>query len=786
MNYSFIGENVNHVQRHGESGLHILYRATAGEAIHDAADSFPQPKCHPETRKKMLDILWNWSSGTEPPKRRIFADESNGLSSDNPSSPILWLNGPAGAGKSAIAQSLCQKLEEEHRLGASFFFKRGHPSRGHAKRLFATIAYQLALHLPDLNGHISQSIENDPSLVDKSLSVQLQRLIIKPCQQMDSSPSLVIVIDGLDECDDPNIQQHVLWLIGFAFHDQQLPLRFLVTSRPEPDIREMFSGALNGIHCPVNVEQSFQDIRKYLLDEFARIHRDHKTMVMVPYPWPSQEIIEDLIRKSSGYFIFASTVVRFIDNKNSRPTECLKVITGIQEPDSGSPFAALDLLYTEILSRVPDRHQVQVLKILTVMVGLSLRPSRIEQLLELEAGDVRLAFRGLHSVINIPEEPEEVDNEFVFHHASFHDFLQDPARAGSFYVGTPSLQTDLCCHILRAISYMYNDPPMNRQDHVSSDLSVNALKCIASSEPTPGLITLLHAFNPDFLFYNTESSSREIANVILDWLKQDRPIPKDLIQVWEDYDFMLYCELAWKLETEIEVTAEDWDQSHKILLQASPSLIRILQAVFLIQPPPTDHDIYPEVMHTKETFLCKIHMMLNISWGELRTVLCSLRPLIHGGEQLIKTMLIVALDPTLFPPCFDSILWALACGSLNAIQQLLSSEIDNRIMWRFEGWSFHLRLCPPSPELLQDLCVVEPVFMEAITWRPHDYYNIVQWLKAFPQHPLELISRFEGYYLKQATDWDVEDLEDHWRDWKEGQKRYLNLVKRCGKGKNST
>ncbi|KAJ7899378.1 hypothetical protein B0H13DRAFT_1466205, partial [Mycena leptocephala] len=84
--------------------------------------------------------------------------EDDSSSSDKKSSPIVWLHGPAGAGKSAIAQSLCQKLEEEGRLGASFFFKRGHQSRGHAKRFIATIAYQLALHLPDFNHHISQSM----------------------------------------------------------------------------------------------------------------------------------------------------------------------------------------------------------------------------------------------------------------------------------------------------------------------------------------------------------------------------------------------------------------------------------------------------------------------------------------------------------------------------------------------------------------------------------------------------------------------------------------------------
>ncbi|KAJ7790984.1 hypothetical protein B0H14DRAFT_2203462, partial [Mycena olivaceomarginata] len=83
------------------------------------------------------------------------------------------------------------------------------------------------------------------------------------------------------------------------------PLRFFVASRSEPHIRETFMGVLTGSHQPLNILQSFDDIRKYLVDEFARIHREHhKTMARVPSPWPSTEIIENLVDKSSGYFIY--------------------------------------------------------------------------------------------------------------------------------------------------------------------------------------------------------------------------------------------------------------------------------------------------------------------------------------------------------------------------------------------------------------------------------------------------------------------------------------------------
>ncbi|KAJ7918877.1 hypothetical protein B0H13DRAFT_1463415, partial [Mycena leptocephala] len=67
------------------------------------------------------------------------------------------LYGPAGAGKTAIMQTLCLRLQQAGRLGGTCFFKPGHPTRGNAKMLFATLAYQLALHDPRLKGPILKS-----------------------------------------------------------------------------------------------------------------------------------------------------------------------------------------------------------------------------------------------------------------------------------------------------------------------------------------------------------------------------------------------------------------------------------------------------------------------------------------------------------------------------------------------------------------------------------------------------------------------------------------------------
>ncbi|KAJ7772488.1 hypothetical protein B0H16DRAFT_1363985, partial [Mycena metata] len=360
-----------------ESGMNILHRSVALEALYDSADSFPQPKCHPETRTEMLDKLYEWLTG------------------DNTVQPICWLHGPAGAGKSAIMQTLSRQLQDSRRLGGAFFFKRHHPTRGNAKALFTTLAYQLALNNRDLRPLVSESVERDPSIVGRAMEVQFHQLIVESCRPFDSAPE-VLLLDGLDECQDATIQRQILWLIGSAARQFPTKFRFLIASRPEPHICDVFNNpSFNGLINSTNIEQSFGDVRTYLEDEFARIRHEHShTMKQVQTPWPSPQCLEDLVAKSSGYFVYASTVVKFIDDQYSRPTERLETIQNMGSTQSEVPFEALDQLYIQILSVVPVRYRSQLPDILQcVICSFDLAPFQIDLLLGLQPGDTRLILR---------------------------------------------------------------------------------------------------------------------------------------------------------------------------------------------------------------------------------------------------------------------------------------------------------------------------------------------------------------------------------------------------------
>ncbi|KAF9067162.1 hypothetical protein BDP27DRAFT_1423183 [Rhodocollybia butyracea] len=432
--------------RQGEKGIDKLHSVAALEALHDSVESFPQPRCHPETRMKMLEDLQKWSQETDPA-----------------SSCILWLFGPAGAGKSAIMRTLSHQLQSTGRLGGCFFFKRGHQTRGNAKVLFVTIAYQLAISVPWLKVPISQVVEADPSILARSIETQLQKLISEPCRM---HPDEALLRYSL-----------------MVSMKHPRPLRIIIASRPEAHIREMFeSPVYYGVYQALNVEQSFSDVRTYFLDEFARIHHEHhQIMAAIPLPWPLPIVLNKLVEKSSGYFIYASTIIKFIDDKNYRPTEQLAIVM----KDQDSAFDTLDQLYINILSTVPIAKHPKLISILCALTNFRFSARGLDKLLGLEIGDTRLFLRNLHSIFNLPSEENPTFSGFPWdaistHHASFYDFLGDSKRSQNFYVGSLHHRMDLACSILRSLAHGYQDrhghpqSPQQRFPHFIASLPPSA------------------------------------------------------------------------------------------------------------------------------------------------------------------------------------------------------------------------------------------------------------------------------------------------------------------------
>ena len=371
---------------------------------------------------------------------------------------IMWVYGPAGAGKSAIAQTIAEMCEREMILLASFFFSRNDPSRSNVNALVATIAYQITLNLPDAREAILGAIERDPLIFSKSLAIQVKSLIVGPLQPLgeagyfnDPTSRRLVIIDGLDECSEPKVQQNIVEVIANAQRQYQLPLIFLFASRPEQDISLAFSmGVLPRVTTRIALDESYlpdDDIALFLTDKFQEIKSTHRLRAYIPPQWPVHDVLNQLVEKSSGQFIYASTVIRYVSSIRHKPTDRLDIVLGIRPPRRDLPFSELDALYTHILAGVEDIEHV--LEILSFVLFNEYSPltTTVEKFLSLQPGDVELYLADLHSLISL-----EPDESIHIHHASLADFFVDPTRSKTFWINPRARHTAFarrCLQILQ-------------------------------------------------------------------------------------------------------------------------------------------------------------------------------------------------------------------------------------------------------------------------------------------------------------------------------------------------
>ncbi|KDR78765.1 hypothetical protein GALMADRAFT_244314 [Galerina marginata CBS 339.88] len=250
----------NYQVQGAKNGFDRLQEVVAPGAFHDSGERSNPPQHRTENTLAVKKTIMDWVLGQDSKTQHAF---------------ILWLHGAMGTGKSVMAQEVAEHTDAQGLLIASFFFSRSDPNRNHGRSLFPTIAYQLALAIPQIREKIATIIENDPLILTRSFSTQFQSLIAAPLQDFVRSDDSVgtdfrrlIVIDGLDECLDHKTQCTILDIILNGVQQHRLPVIFLITSRPEQDIFTKFNSPdmCNVLTC-LGLNESFLPTPKLLLND---------------------------------------------------------------------------------------------------------------------------------------------------------------------------------------------------------------------------------------------------------------------------------------------------------------------------------------------------------------------------------------------------------------------------------------------------------------------------------------------------------------------------------------
>ena len=352
-------------------------------------------------------------------------------------SPIFWLDGLAGTGKSTIAQTVSERMFADDHLGASFFCSRGFEDRSNLHFIFPTLAFQLAHKYPTFRSSLIPLLQSNPDVLHESLHEQMQKLLVGPLQS--AGIQTVIVIDALDECKDEDPESTILLVLGQSV--SKIPgVKFFITSRPELHIvsgfRRPLLEALTEVFVLHHVEPSAinSDIRHFFKHELSKLSQQCGGIDS----WPTDEQLDSLCRRAAGFFVYAVATLNFLDHKIQDPSDQLDVI--MQSPESTTyearvklkaSYSSLDSLYMSILQAAFPENDVDVdamVRSVISVVVLAANPlsqPAIATLTALRSNHVQKILKLIQSLLILPKDQNDPVQPF---HKSFPDFITDPTR----------------------------------------------------------------------------------------------------------------------------------------------------------------------------------------------------------------------------------------------------------------------------------------------------------------------------------------------------------------------
>jgi len=419
--FSDIGrDQINYYTSRGdEPVLHTLLNPVDDAAYDRSNRTGPVARCYPGTREGVITKIVQ-SAGDRP---------------------ICWLSGPAGSGKSAISQTIAERYAAKKRLAASFFFFRGAGDRSKITRFIPTLAYQLSLSVPSAKPLIECVLQNEPFITtNQSLRYQFQKLIVEPFIKTNKSllpylpwrKPMVIILDGLDECDDRDAMAEFIGsLIDVLREIGRLRLWFFITSRIEEHIRKKLDiNAARGLVHRLSLQEfdARIDIRQFFRSRFSTIYEENtRLMRNVRRPWPSESDLDSLVKKADELFIFAVTLMNFMEQGGGLPQENLQKALAAE--------AGLDELYKQVLWNAPRNDDFKRIIGTLVLLSSPLSITFIAQLLQLRPEKIVEVLLGTQSILMIPED----DNEPIrLIHTSLRDLLASQPRSGDFFIDPPT------------------------------------------------------------------------------------------------------------------------------------------------------------------------------------------------------------------------------------------------------------------------------------------------------------------------------------------------------------
>ena len=396
--------------------------------------------CLEGTRHEILDEITTWINNSE----------------DN-TSRVLWLHGEAGTGKSSIAHTIADRFKKLGQLGSCYCFDRNQMAAQRDKKVFTTIARDLADRDEQMRRQLANAIHRDTSLKHTTnILQQWKELIMKPAETFSETMAgpIVIVIDALDESGMAASRQHLLRILAGKLDDDEslitkLPphIRILLTSRPLPDI----TNALNGVEhvqsksmFSIPPALSQRDIFCYVSHELSGLEGIE-----------IEDVSASLTSSSGRLFEWARLACAYVKGDDDAGLTVQERFEAVITHDREHHVPLLDSMYKLTLETVfplgQDKRSTRLDRFRSVMEQIlgtaeplplaslsSMRRHFIDE--SLRKVDINMILKPMGALLSGTTDSSVGIRPL---HASFSDFLIDQNQSGEFFIDLFHIHKDL-------------------------------------------------------------------------------------------------------------------------------------------------------------------------------------------------------------------------------------------------------------------------------------------------------------------------------------------------------
>ena len=226
---------------------------------------------------------------------------SSFFTDNGPYPRVLWCFGSPGSGKSVTTTYIIERLTEEKKPCAYYYFRAGNQIKNRLDQFLTSIAFQLSKHIPEYKRKLCSLAEDRFDISNAGHKLLWKNLFFLALLQCNPRVCFYVVIDGLDELGQAKeLLQKMLVELG----DASIRLRLLLVSRPTFDIESSIERLSERMYVRrLALGCNAEDLEMYVRKELDVMTGDYNF---------KKATLRDVVAKANGSFLWAHLVVREI------------------------------------------------------------------------------------------------------------------------------------------------------------------------------------------------------------------------------------------------------------------------------------------------------------------------------------------------------------------------------------------------------------------------------------------------------------------------------------------